>query len=1250
MIPGDPGTPSAHRLVAIIGAGGVFPGAPNLDVFWHNILTGHNAIQELPEAWFDSAALYDPDPDAVDASYARVGGIVEDTGFDAKAFRIPPLTARAMDRTHQMALVASIEAMRDAGYLDRPFDKDRAAVIMGHAGNHTEKFFELGRRVQQHLVDAEVRSVLAARGVAPDRIEEAVERTRTWLLRRTDPASEDTLTGLLANVGPARVAGYFGMRGPCYVVDSACAASLAAIESAVAGLLAGDFDLALTGASQMVPWSLAMVGFSKFRGLSTRGVRPFDAEADGFVPGEGAGVLVLKRLDRALRDGDRIRAVIRGIGGSSDGREQGIGAPNPKAQTLAMRRALTMAGYAPDTVQLIETHGAGTPVGDPAELEAMAQAYGTALGKGQRISLSAVKSQIGHLFGAAGIAGVIKVVLGMEHKTLPPTINHTVRTPRADWSRLPFDVVTVPAPWPENRDELPRRAAVSSFGFGGVNFHLCLEEYQPAYHTVGSLREEPVADPAAAEPIAVIGLAGTIAPGGDAEQFWKATLENRSAVRAVPTTRFSGRSDLFVDPDRAAVDKSYGGLGAFLEEDGFDPRPFRLPPIMSARLDPQHRLTLTLARQAMIDAGCDDRPFDRQRTAVVVGDSGGCQHTLWKSGLRMLSRRAEAALTSSGALEAAGIDPADRAAVAQQIRDGVRGSNPEISEDSILEGTPQIGAARFAKAADLMGPHMVVDAACASVLVAVGVAVEGLRSRRYDLAVCGGTSSEVTPMSCVAFAKASALSAVGSRPLSDQADGIVQGEGGAMFVLKRLADALTDGDKVRAVIRGIGMSCDGGTRAMAAPDPSGQRLALERSYASAGYGPESVDFVECHATGTTVGDAAELTAIRAVFGTHRDRPLAISAVKSQVGHLGGGAGAAGLLRAILALEHGVLPPTAGVGTPHASLAGSDDITLISSAAAWPPVGTERPRRAGVNAFGFGGTNCHVALEAFDPVYHRRLLEGVEPQSEMLLVLGGETFEEALSAGDELATVAGGSFRAAVREATRTGIQRRARMVFGVASREELGSRLALARSTKASGRPLESLEPRGISVAESGPAPSGKVAVSLPGPGLPVRRSVARALPRVPRGAEDHRRSERHVGAPGRAPLRADRVPERDRGCRRGRRAAHEERPGAAGAPGRQRGHRPVAPEPGARARSGGRAQPRRVRCAGCGRNHQSRGRHPAGACARAGHGPLVSIGRSRCHGHAQHRRTGSRSSPARDLRLCSDRQSELRDPDDHCG
>ena len=450
--------------VAIVGMSGVFPGAPDVRSFWENTLKGVDAIVEIPPDRWDWRPYYDPDPKAPDRVVSKWGGFLPDVPFDPLRYGMPPSSLPSIEPAQLLVLEAVRAALDDAGYADRPFPRDRTAVVLGMGGGAAQ--LAMGYAFRSYLPMLE--------SVAPGAGREAREAAEPLLPSWT----EDAFPGFLLNVTAGRVANRFDLGGANYTVDAACGSSLAAASLAVRELETGAADVVILGGADTVQNPFTYLAFSKTHAFSPRGrCRPFDASADGIVISEGVGVLVLKRLADAERDGDRIYAVIKGLGSSSDGRARGLTAPNGEGQSRALRRAYDKAGIPPSSVGYVEAHGTGTAVGDEVEVGALAgflREHGAAPGS---CVVGSVKSMIGHTKCAAGLAGLINASLALYHRALPPTIGVERPNPALDLRDGPVRVGTKARPW-LHASGGPRRAGVSAFGFGGTNFHAVLESYE----------------------------------------------------------------------------------------------------------------------------------------------------------------------------------------------------------------------------------------------------------------------------------------------------------------------------------------------------------------------------------------------------------------------------------------------------------------------------------------------------------------------------------------------------------------------------------------------------------------------------------------------------------------------------------------------------------------------------------------------------------------------------------------------------
>ena len=470
---------TAYRAIAIVGAGAILPDAPNVAAFWENIKNGRYSISEVaPERW-DPALYYDADPSAPDKTYSKIGGWVRDFAWDPMKWHlpVPPRVVDAMDGAQKWAIACTRQALEDYGYPQRPLDADRTAVILGNA-MAGEKHYLTALRVffPEYAQELAQSSSFAA-------LPEAVRRDITRELhdrmgKHLPEITEDSMPGELANCIAGRIANIYNFHGPNYIVDAACASAMAAISSAVEGLVENDFDAVITGGIDRNMGPHTFVKFCKIGALSATGTRPYAEGADGFVMGEGAAIFLLKRLADAERDQDKIYAVLRGMGGSSDGKGKGITAPNPIGQKLAIERAWQNADLSPATVTLIEGHGTSTRVGDVVEVQSMADVLNSFHLPSGTVALGSVKSNFGHLKGAAGAAGLLKTVLALRDKVLPPSVHCEHTNPDIDFAHSPLRVNTELKTWTVPADGV-RRAGLSAFGFGGTNFHAVLEEYIP---------------------------------------------------------------------------------------------------------------------------------------------------------------------------------------------------------------------------------------------------------------------------------------------------------------------------------------------------------------------------------------------------------------------------------------------------------------------------------------------------------------------------------------------------------------------------------------------------------------------------------------------------------------------------------------------------------------------------------------------------------------------------------------------------
>ncbi|PSR19687.1 beta-ketoacyl synthase [filamentous cyanobacterium CCP3] len=425
--------------IAIVGMGCRFPGgATDLDRYWQLLQNGVDAITPVPRDRWDSEAYYDPDPAAPGKTYSRYGGFLDQIDqFDPQFFGISPREAQSIDPQQRLLLEVSWEALESSGSVPNPQIVSKTGVFVGITTNDYARLL-----------------------------------TPTGDL---DPIDAYYLTGNPLNAVAGRLAYTYGFQGPCMAIDTACSSSLVAVHLAVQSLRLGECDRALAGGVNMILTPENTVALSKAQMLSADGrCKTFDASADGIVRGEGCGVVVLKRLSDAIAKGDQILAIIRGSAVNQDGRSGGFTVPNKLAQQALLKQALQAAKVTPEAIDYVEAHGTGTPLGDPIELRALGEVLGQGRPVDAPLKVGSVKTNFGHLESAAGIAGLIKVVLSLQHNTLPPHLHFRDPNPHIDWQQLPIQVLAEGTAWP--RTAQPRLAGVSSFGASGTNAHVIVGE------------------------------------------------------------------------------------------------------------------------------------------------------------------------------------------------------------------------------------------------------------------------------------------------------------------------------------------------------------------------------------------------------------------------------------------------------------------------------------------------------------------------------------------------------------------------------------------------------------------------------------------------------------------------------------------------------------------------------------------------------------------------------------------------------
>jgi len=973
--------------VAIVGIGGIYPDAPDLDRFWDTIRSGRSTAREVPAGrWFLSPdAAYDPEVGKADRVYSRRGCFIDKIPDLSDLFDLPNLSD--LDPLFHLLLHAGKRAFDDG--ITEPLDRSRIGVIIGNLA-----------------LPSETSSLLARQWLGRTFEEKLLGHSNSQ--QATNPLNR-YVAGLPAGI----LAHALGLGGSSCTLDAACASSLYAIKLAVDELLAGRADAMLTGGLSRPDPLYTQMGFSQLRALSRRGIcSPFDASGDGLVVGEGSGIFLLKRTEDALAHGDRIYGVIRGIGLAND-----VGgsllAPLSEGQLRAMRAAYARAGWEPQDVDLIECHATGTPVGDATEVASLRELWGDVRPSGTPCIIGSIKSNIGHLLTAAGAAALTKVLLAMQRESLPPTANFSAPQPGMDLDNSPFRVLTEEMPWQRRGDGIPRRAAVSAFGFGGINAHLLIEEWLPESSrtpaTVGQNRaaghHRPGARPAPVKNekpykrplIAVVGMNARFGPWQSLRSFQERVLGGTAHFSPAPPRKWWGAEESGWFREEGLHQTPFSGF--YLDEVNITAEQFRIPPREMEEMLPQQLLMLQAAAAAMADAGLNRE--NNLRAGVFIGIALDLNSTNFSFRWSLAEQAALWAKELGRELV-----PEELAGWISQLRDD---AGPPLTANRTMGALGSVVASRIAREFRVGGPSFTLANEDGSGIRSLETALRLLQQGEIDRALVGAVDLAGDLRAVLGQHAVRNLSGSGrGLPFDQRADGGIIGEGAAAVVLKRLDDAERDGDRIYAVIRGIGSA--GGESLL--PGESAYCQALERAYTDACVNPATVTYVEAHSSGHPAEDQMEAAALAAFFGTaqsedsspRRDRSCAVSSIAGDIGHSGAASGLASFVRGCLALYQEIIPACRGTELPLAELSGPGPLYLPRTPRYWLRNRAEGPRRAGVSVFGMDGSCSHVVLEGWDNIPPRVEAERSAPigyGAESLFTFTGENPAELARALDIL---------------------------------------------------------------------------------------------------------------------------------------------------------------------------------------------------------------------------------------------------------
>ena len=922
------------KSVAIVGVGGIFPMSPTLDRFWETITGNVDTSRQPPQGrWLlEPDEAFDPAIGAPDKIYSKKACFIDDeidtssvAGLDIDADFLS-----ALDPMYRLLLRTGHQAFSD-GRIDQ-IDRQKVGVIIGNLALPSEHSSTMAR---EYLGCTFAEKILGADA-------------------QPEVPGVDPLNRYVAGLPAGLLAKALGLGGSCYTLDAACASSLYAIKLAVDELLAGRADAMLTGGLARPDSLYTQMGFSQLHALSPSGTcSPFDTNGDGLVVGEGSGMFLLKRTEDAVRAGDHIYAVIRGIGLSND-----IGgsllAPASEGQLRAMRSAYQQAGWSPSDVDMIECHATGTPVGDVVEFSSLKSLWGKEGWQSGQCVIGSVKSNIGHLLTAAGSAALMKTLLAMKERTLPPTANFVQPAKGVELETSPFRVLQQSKPWKQRKQGQPRRAAVSAFGFGGINAHLLVEEWIPKKPAKSSVTYPP-SFKKKSPPIAIVGMGAHLGPWDSLASLRSRFLGDETVVKPELPSRWWGAEESRWFKNKGFIKSDFKGF--YVSDAQAAPGVFRIPPKEVEEMLPRQLLMLKVADEALQDAGI--KKEDLLFTGVFIGTGLDLNATnfSFRWGLEKMARQWAQQLGRD-------LSEAELNDWIAALRES---AGPGLSANRVMGALGSIVASRVAKEFKVGGPSFTLSSEENSGLRALEVGVRALQEGSINRAIVGAADMAGDLRAVLGRHGNQPFSKSGvARPFDKNADGSLVGEGAAAVILKRLDDAKQDGDHIYAVIKGVG-TATGGRIEEETANSDAYSLSVERAIFEAGATPESVSYLETHGSGLASEDALEAKALGAFFGARQTQnPCYIGSAKADVGHTGAVAGLASLIKASLCLETQLLPPLRNLQSLRYDwVRGKRKFIAPDAAQFWLRNRVEGPRRALVSGLGNDGTCSHVVLEGFE---------------------------------------------------------------------------------------------------------------------------------------------------------------------------------------------------------------------------------------------------------------------------------------------
>ena len=775
-----------YRPIAIIGYGCVFPpDGKNVETFWENIVSGKNGISDISERFWKKELYYNPDRKIEDKTYCKYGGILIDYEFPlnvANNFGIDNEAILKLNKTQKMTLDTILQALTMSGYNLKDLPINTGFYIGNMLGDANLPNYTVQNRIKE--IEEYMKISPKYNSLNQAEKENIIDKLTLSIEEKLGRIKVDK--NLLPSSLLTELKNMLHLHGTGMIIDGACSGSGLVIDEAIKSIQCGNSDICITSAVLGNMIVTGNIGFAKIGGLAEHEAFPLDYRAEGLIPGEGAGTVILKDLKLAMEDGDKILGVIRGSGVASDGKGQSIYAPSTQGQLKAMNKSIEVSGLMPSDVDYIEMHATGTMVGDKVEIETIKSFYSERNIGDSKLPIGSLKSQIGHTFSAAGMANLIKVLEGMRRKVLPPTYNYTKPPKGVELGNL--YVNTELQEWKCKDAYTPRRAMVNAFGFGGINANILLEEFKEEYHS--KIAEKYMKEEEKSNDFAIVGIGCYDAHGRNVKEWKEFVLKEGGEPIDVPADRWNN-----------TVKKIFAGnRGYYIKNLEFPCLKFKIPPKILKEIDRSQLLALMTAGEAIEDYGTEK--IESTKTGVFVGEMMG-QESALKTDLRV--RHVEYLDSLKDTLESMGWKKEEISDLFHTVESQIRNYIPKVEEDTLPGYMDNIIAGRISNFFNLTGTNAVYDKDIVSFNAALYQGVLSLKSEENDLAVVGAVHGNMLPEYFDLFHQIQDLEV--AEKSENTLKNCVPAEGAVFFVIKRACD-VQENDHVYARIHGIEVAND----------------------------------------------------------------------------------------------------------------------------------------------------------------------------------------------------------------------------------------------------------------------------------------------------------------------------------------------------------------------------------------------------------------------------------------------------------